>query len=298
MSYAILDAPGAVVTTATLRARRRKGGPGAVFDPQHLAEGIPAGHPCAAAEAVAVTSGVCPSRTTSESVLKRDSSASNSARRRGRRSGRSAAGPDQLTCASVPMPGNETVCEKPPVGANAAPPAESPVTSPTGSAGKSGAASRGAPLLITGVPRTCPASSLAASNSASVWRARSSTTRTSSWRTSPRLRCPRSCARPATGAPAPVNRSRPSGLGVFDAVAVPLVLADRGIGPDGQGERAGLRSVVFMPGRCTTATGTGQSESRPLCLSVVIPVGSNHASSDAPKRSSGTTPRLASSRLL
>ncbi|HAS31754.1 MAG TPA: type VI secretion protein [Microbacterium sp.] len=48
---AILDAPGAVVTTstrpdnltATLRARRRKGGPVAVFDPQHLAEGIPAG---------------------------------------------------------------------------------------------------------------------------------------------------------------------------------------------------------------------------------------------------------------
>ncbi len=47
----ILDAPGAVVTTstrpdnltATLRARRRKGGPVAVFDPQHLAEGIPAG---------------------------------------------------------------------------------------------------------------------------------------------------------------------------------------------------------------------------------------------------------------
>ena len=48
---AILDAPGAVVTTstrpdnltATLRARRRKGGPVAVLDPQHLAEGIPAG---------------------------------------------------------------------------------------------------------------------------------------------------------------------------------------------------------------------------------------------------------------
>ena len=48
---AILDAPGAVVTTstrpdnltATLRARRRKGGPVSVFDPQHLAEGIPAG---------------------------------------------------------------------------------------------------------------------------------------------------------------------------------------------------------------------------------------------------------------
>lgn len=48
---AILDAPGAVVTTstrpenltATLRARRRTGGPVAVFDPQHLAEGIPTG---------------------------------------------------------------------------------------------------------------------------------------------------------------------------------------------------------------------------------------------------------------
>ncbi len=48
---AILDASGAVVTTstrpenltATLRARRRTGGPVAVFDPQHLAEGIPAG---------------------------------------------------------------------------------------------------------------------------------------------------------------------------------------------------------------------------------------------------------------
>ena len=47
---AILDAPGAVVTTstrpdnltATLRARQRVG-PTAVFDPQHLAEGIPAG---------------------------------------------------------------------------------------------------------------------------------------------------------------------------------------------------------------------------------------------------------------
>ena len=47
---AILDAPGAVVTTstrpdnltATLRARQRLG-PVAVFDPQHLAEGIPAG---------------------------------------------------------------------------------------------------------------------------------------------------------------------------------------------------------------------------------------------------------------
>ena len=48
---AILDAPGAVVTTstrpdnltATLRARQRDGRPVAVFDPQHLAEGIPAG---------------------------------------------------------------------------------------------------------------------------------------------------------------------------------------------------------------------------------------------------------------
>ncbi|MCA9767406.1 MAG: TraM recognition domain-containing protein [Gemmatimonadetes bacterium] len=47
---AILDAPGAVVTTstrpdnltATLRARE-KAGPVAVFDPQHLAEGVPAG---------------------------------------------------------------------------------------------------------------------------------------------------------------------------------------------------------------------------------------------------------------
>lgn len=47
---AILDAPGAVVTTstrpdnltATLRARQ-KIGPVAVFDPQHLAEGLPAG---------------------------------------------------------------------------------------------------------------------------------------------------------------------------------------------------------------------------------------------------------------
>lgn len=47
---AILDAPGAVVTTSTrpdnltvtLRARKRIG-PVAVFDPQHLAEGIPAG---------------------------------------------------------------------------------------------------------------------------------------------------------------------------------------------------------------------------------------------------------------
>ena len=47
---AILDAPGAVVTTSTrpdnvtacLRARRRIG-PVAVFDPQHLAEGLPAG---------------------------------------------------------------------------------------------------------------------------------------------------------------------------------------------------------------------------------------------------------------
>jgi len=46
----ILDAPGAVVTTstrpdnltATLRARQRRG-PVAVFDPQHLAEGLPAG---------------------------------------------------------------------------------------------------------------------------------------------------------------------------------------------------------------------------------------------------------------
>ena len=48
---AILDAPGAVVTTstrpdnltATLKARQRRGGPVAVFDPQRLAEGIPAG---------------------------------------------------------------------------------------------------------------------------------------------------------------------------------------------------------------------------------------------------------------
>lgn len=48
---AILDAPGAVVTTSTrpdnltttLHARRRGGRPVAVFDPQHLAEGIPAG---------------------------------------------------------------------------------------------------------------------------------------------------------------------------------------------------------------------------------------------------------------
>lgn len=48
---AILDAPGAVVTTSTrpdnltasLRARERGGRPVAVFDPQHLAEGIPAG---------------------------------------------------------------------------------------------------------------------------------------------------------------------------------------------------------------------------------------------------------------
>ena len=47
---AILDAPGPVVTTstrpdnltATLRARQRRG-PVAVFDPQHLAEGLPAG---------------------------------------------------------------------------------------------------------------------------------------------------------------------------------------------------------------------------------------------------------------
>ena len=48
---AILDAPGAVVATstrpdnltATLTARRAEGRPVAVFDPQHLAEGIPAG---------------------------------------------------------------------------------------------------------------------------------------------------------------------------------------------------------------------------------------------------------------
>ena len=48
---AILDAPGAVVTTstrpdnltATLKARGRGGRPVAVFDPQHLAEGVPAG---------------------------------------------------------------------------------------------------------------------------------------------------------------------------------------------------------------------------------------------------------------
>ncbi|MCH1882903.1 type IV secretory system conjugative DNA transfer family protein [Agrococcus sp. ARC_14] len=48
---AILDAPGAVVTTstrpdnltATLKARQRRGGPVAVFDPQRLAERIPAG---------------------------------------------------------------------------------------------------------------------------------------------------------------------------------------------------------------------------------------------------------------
>jgi len=48
---AILDAPGAVITTstrpdnltATLTARQRSGGPVAVFDPQHLAEGVPAG---------------------------------------------------------------------------------------------------------------------------------------------------------------------------------------------------------------------------------------------------------------
>lgn len=47
----ILDAPGAVITTstrpdnltATLRARQRRGGPVAVFDPQRLAEGVPAG---------------------------------------------------------------------------------------------------------------------------------------------------------------------------------------------------------------------------------------------------------------
>ena len=48
---AILDAPGAVVTTstrpdnltATLTARSAEGRPVAVFDPQHLAEGVPAG---------------------------------------------------------------------------------------------------------------------------------------------------------------------------------------------------------------------------------------------------------------
>lgn len=48
---AILDAPGAVVTTstrpdnltATLKARSAEGRPLAVFDPQHLAEGVPAG---------------------------------------------------------------------------------------------------------------------------------------------------------------------------------------------------------------------------------------------------------------
>ncbi|GGO59746.1 hypothetical protein GCM10010910_03460 [Microbacterium nanhaiense] len=48
---AILDAPGAVITTstrpdnltATLRERKRSAGPVAVFDPQHLAEGVPAG---------------------------------------------------------------------------------------------------------------------------------------------------------------------------------------------------------------------------------------------------------------
>lgn len=48
---AILDAPGAVVTTstrpdnltATLTARSTEGRPVAVFDPQHLAEGVPAG---------------------------------------------------------------------------------------------------------------------------------------------------------------------------------------------------------------------------------------------------------------
>ena len=46
----VLDAPGAVIATstrpdnltATLRARQRRG-PVAVFDPQHLAEGLPAG---------------------------------------------------------------------------------------------------------------------------------------------------------------------------------------------------------------------------------------------------------------
>ncbi|PRY63294.1 TraM-binding TraD/TraG-like protein [Knoellia remsis] len=48
---AILDAPGAVVTTstrpdnltATLRARQQDGRPVGVFDPQHLAEGVPSG---------------------------------------------------------------------------------------------------------------------------------------------------------------------------------------------------------------------------------------------------------------
>ena len=48
---AVLDAPGAVVTTstrpdnltATLRARQRDGRPVGVFDPQHLAEGVPTG---------------------------------------------------------------------------------------------------------------------------------------------------------------------------------------------------------------------------------------------------------------
>ena len=48
---AILDAPGAVVTTstrpdnltATLKARQRDGRPVGVFDPQHLAEGVPSG---------------------------------------------------------------------------------------------------------------------------------------------------------------------------------------------------------------------------------------------------------------
>ena len=48
---AVLDAPGAVVTTstrpdnltATLRARQRDGRPVGVFDPQHLAEGVPSG---------------------------------------------------------------------------------------------------------------------------------------------------------------------------------------------------------------------------------------------------------------
>ncbi|MBN9209791.1 MAG: type IV secretory system conjugative DNA transfer family protein [Microbacterium ginsengisoli] len=47
----ILDAPGAVITTstrpdnltATLRARQARRGPVSVFDPQHLAEGVPAG---------------------------------------------------------------------------------------------------------------------------------------------------------------------------------------------------------------------------------------------------------------
>jgi hypothetical protein len=50
---AILDAPGAVLTTSTrpdaltvtLKARERVG-PVAVFDPQHLAKGLPAGLRC------------------------------------------------------------------------------------------------------------------------------------------------------------------------------------------------------------------------------------------------------------